>query len=386
MKRDEKRNKHTYKMAQYNYEKAFCDEMCKVNSLKIVSLYQQECFPKNKLIFVRKSRKYLNRKIQYIWYINLPFIKELIYFISACFIILFWNFGCKDEQKKCIFANLHYAPVSLAIVFMGKILGVKKVIAFTDLSLYTYSDEKIGKMPLYKKVLIKPYVRVVNKLQKSYDLYILFSEPMKDVVNKAGKPYLVMEGIYNPDGIVFEKQEKCNAILYAGKLNREVGVQKILDVFNMIDDDSLELWFLGNGDMKDEILEASKINKNIKYLGFRDRKEVFRFLQKAKLLINLRNPDDEYTKYSFPSKTFEYMVSGTPMISTDLEGIPDEYKKYMFMVDYSDEKIVDKIYEILNLDDTFLEEFGKKAREFVLNEKTPCVQVKRVSRFLKSYV
>ena len=57
MKRDEKKNKHTYKMAQYNYEKAFCDEMCKVNSLKIVSLYQQECFPKNSLIFVRKSRK-----------------------------------------------------------------------------------------------------------------------------------------------------------------------------------------------------------------------------------------------------------------------------------------------------------------------------------------
>lgn len=373
-------------MAQYNYEKAFCDEMCKVNSLKIVSLYQQECFSKNKLIFVRKSRKYLNKKIQYIWYINLPFLKELIYFISACFIILFWNFGCKNEQKKCIFANLHYAPVSLAIVFMGKILGVKKVITFTDLSLYTYSDEKIGKMPLYKKILIKPYVRMVNKLQKSYDLYILFSEPMKDVVNKAGKPYLVMEGIYNPDGIVFEKQEKCNSILYAGKLNREVGVQKILDVFNMIDDDTLELWFLGNGDMKDEILEASKINKNIKYLGFRDRKEVFRLLQKAKLLINLRNPDDEYTKYSFPSKTFEYMVSGTPMISTDLEGIPDEYKKYMFMVDYSDEKIVDKIYEILNLDDTFLEEFGKKARKFVLNEKSPCVQVKKINRFLNFYI
>ena len=98
------------------------------------------------------------------------------------------------------------------------------------------------------------------------------------------------------------------------------------------------------------------------------------------------DPDDEYTKYSFPSKTFEYMVSGTPMISTDLEGIPDEYKKYMFMVDYSDEKIVDKIYEILNLDDTFLEEFGKKAREFVLNEKNPCVQVKKINKFLNFYI
>ena len=39
--KDEKENKFPYRMAQYNYEKAFLDEMCKLNNVNIVSLYQQ---------------------------------------------------------------------------------------------------------------------------------------------------------------------------------------------------------------------------------------------------------------------------------------------------------------------------------------------------------
>ena len=56
-------------------------------------------------------------------------------------------------------------------------------------------------------------------------------------------------------------------------------------------------------------------------------------MKEAKLLINLRNPEDKYTKYSFPSKTFEYMVSGTPFFTTKLEGIPSEYYNYLYCID-----------------------------------------------------
>ena len=61
IRKDEKMNKQTYKMAQYNYEKAFCDEMCKINNIKIISLFQQEYFPKRKLFFFRKKHKYMNK-------------------------------------------------------------------------------------------------------------------------------------------------------------------------------------------------------------------------------------------------------------------------------------------------------------------------------------
>ena len=379
---DKKRNKAPYRVAQYNYEKAFCDEMSKRNNLKIVSLYQQEYFPKRKICFFRKKYKYINKQIEYIKYINIPFIKEIFYFVNTIIKILFWNFKTRKIKNRYIFANLHYAPVSLGIVLTGKLLKIKKVIAFTDLSLYTYSEEKIKKMKIYKKMVIKPYLKLINKLQKSYDLYILFSKQMNNIVNPNNKPFLVMEGIYNPEGLNLKKVEKKHAITYAGKLNKEMGIKKILEIFKTIKDEKLELWLLGNGDMVDEIIENTKKDNRIKYLGFKERNEVFKYLKSSKLLINLRNPNDEYTKYSFPSKTFEYMVSGTPIISTKLEGIPEEYYKYIFSVPYNDKLIKEKIEEILKIHKNKLEKLGNDAREFVLKNKSPEKQVQRIENFL----
>lgn len=383
--KDEKENKFPYRMAQYNYEKAFLDEMCKLNNVNIVSLYQQSNFPKKELFFSRAKFRKDNIKIDYVPYINLPFIKETMFFIDTCIKIINWNKKSK-EKSKCIFANIHYAPVSFAIVTMGKILNIKKAITFTDLSLYTYSKDKQKNMAWYKKMIIKPYIELVNKLQKSYNLYILFSKEMKNVVNPQGNPFIVMEGIYNPDKLDFNKTKKEKAIAYAGKLNKEVGVDKILQVFSKMKDKDLELWLLGSGDMEKEIIEAAKKDKRIKFLGFKTRKEVFEYLKKAKVLVNLRNPKLEYTKYSFPSKTFEYMVSGTPFVTTKLEGIPEEYGNYIFFTEYKDEEIIKKIEEILKKDEKDLELLGNKARKFVIENKSAVKQVERINEFLKNNI
>lgn len=383
--KDEKENKFPYRMAQYNYEKAFLDEMCKLNNVNIVSLYQQSNFPKKELFFSRAKYMKDHIKIDYVSYINLPFIKETMFFIDTCVKIIKWNKKSEDNNK-CIFANIHYAPVSLAIVAMGNILNIKKVITFTDLSLYTYSKDKQKNMAWYKKMIIKPYIELVNKLQKSYNLYILFSKEMKNVVNPQGNPFIVMEGIYNPDKLDFNKTKKEKAIAYAGKLNKEVGVDKILQVFSKMKDKDLELWLLGSGDMEKEIIEAAKKDKRIKFLGFKTRKEVFEYLKKAKVLVNLRNPKLEYTKYSFPSKTFEYMVSGTPFVTTKLEGIPEEYGNYIFFTEYKDDAIIKNIEEILQKDEKKMELLGNKAREFVIENKSAVKQVGRINEFLKNNI
>jgi len=44
----------------------------------------------------------------------------------------------------------------------------------------------------------------------------------------------------------------------------------------------------------------------------------------------------------------EYMVSGTPFLTTRLEGIPHEYYKYLYTIDdYSVGSVKQKIEEIL---------------------------------------
>ena len=80
-------------------------------------------------------------------------------------------------------------------------------------------------------------------------------------------------------------------------------------------------------------------------------------MSNADLLVNLRDSRIEYTKLSFPSKMFDYMASGTPVLTTKLDGIPIEYYDYVFSIDsYSSSSIADKIREILKMDEKNINE------------------------------
>lgn len=373
-------------VAQYMFEKALYGELEKNKDLdiEVISIYQTEYFPNDRFLFNRKSIK--KNKFSYLKFINLPYLRELSYFISSCFYIVGWFIKNRKESNKCIYSSCHFPPVSLAIIILGKMLSIKKVVTFTDLSLFTYSKEKIKNMKIYKRILMKPYVSLVNKLQKGYDAYILFSKQMNQIVNLKKNPFLVIEGIYNSDHLNFnERTSKTNSIAHAGTLNREVGIEKILDVFNLIENQDLELWLIGKGDMTEEIIRRSRYDKRIKYLGFMSRDQVFEQLKKANLLINLRNPNDIYTKYSFPSKMFEYMASATPVLTTKIEGIPDEYYSYLYTVDsYNDEDIKNRVTEIFNVEKQERRKLGLLARKYVLDVKNSKEQATKILKFIKS--
>ena len=53
---------------------------------------------------------------------------------------------------------------------------------------------------------------------------------------------------------------------------------------------------------------------------------------KATLLVNPRPTTEEFTIYSFPSKNMEYMASGTPLLTTKLPGMPEEYHQYVLAI------------------------------------------------------
>jgi glycosyltransferase involved in cell wall biosynthesis len=378
-----KSKQQPYFIAQYMYEKALYEELINDECIEIdvVSIFQTDYFPKDKLYFSKKKSA-LNFK--YLSFVNLPFFREVCYFFTACIQIYKWNrLNRSSSTIRYLYSSCHFPPVSAAIIIMSKILSIKTVVTFTDLPLFTYSKERIKKMKIYKRLVINPYLKLIKFLQENYDNYILFSSAMNKVVNPKNKPSLIIEGIYNAIDLDLRNTTKRHAIAHAGTLNKEVGIQKILDVFRLVDDKSLELWLIGKGDMVDEIISQSKADDRIKYLGFLSREVVFTKLKEAKLLVNLRNPDDEYTKYSFPSKMFEYMVSGTAVLSTRLEGIPEEYYEYIYAIDeYDDNQICSHMMNILNEKEMNLNKRGKNAQQFILQKKTSKIQERRIREFL----
>lgn len=314
--------------------------------------------------------------------IRIPIIKYLVYFFITIYITLKWTYKNRRE-KKFIFVGNNFVPVTAALVIFSKLLSLNVCLLLCDLSKDMYSKEKIMRFGTFKKAVIPLYYYIIKIIEKNYDFYIFVAESM-NTINKKNKPYIVIEGIYEKSDLIFGDEIKKNKqdtfkIIYSGSLYKLFGIEKIIDVFNLISDSKFELYLYGAGDAESDILLAQMNNKNIIYGGFINENELFDKLENANLLINLRNPEDEYTKHSFPSKLFEYMASATPVLTTKLEGIPKEYLDYLYVVDSYDSSIIrDKILEISKKNTEDLKEFGQKSKAFILKNKNPEIQVKKI--------
>ena len=214
------------------------------------------------------------------------------------------------------------------------------------------------------------------------DSFVLLTSQMKDRLNVRNRPWMLMEGIYENRKYNFDN-EKSKAILYSGKLDNRFGIKELLFAFMKIDIKDVQLWICGIGSERKIVEECMKKDSRIKYFGFVDQQKVFEMQRKALLLVNPRKPEGEYTKYSFPSKTMEYMASGTPVVMYDLPCIPVSYKPYLILLkDQRGDELKDVLIEWLNKPREYLDLFGNQAKDFILKYKTSEKQIKRFVEFL----
>lgn len=258
--------------------------------------------------------------------------------------------------------------------------SIKTILICPDLSVHMDLN---AKMKPIKRLLKSIENRISKKLLNSVDAYVLFTEQMQDYFAIYNKPYTVVEGVYR-DKYSLDKVDKKRYIMHAGSLHYNTGIEELVSAFEQLEDTSVELWFFGSGAMDEYIQNKAEKNPRIRHMGFVDPKVLFEYEKQALMLVNVRNPKEEYTKYSFPSKTFEYMASGTPFLSTNLLGIPKEYKDYIVLInDYSIEAIKNGLNTIISMSDLERETFGENAKAFVLNKKNKIVQSSKVIDLLK---
>lgn len=228
--------------------------------------------------------------------------------------------------------------------------------------------------------------RIVIDLLAQVDCFVLLSEHMKQRLPVNNKPYVVVEGIYNVnDEICFDKNNNdVKQIMYSGSLSKKYGIINLVNAFSQIKNDNYRLIICGDGDSKDEIIAFSNGDKRINYLGSLDRKEVLKLQRESSLLVNPRTPEGEFTKYSFPSKTMEYLASGIPTLLYKLQGIPEEYYQYCYTIESLDvTELSNRIDEILKKPIEELTDIGNKARNFILEKKNPKVQCEKIINMIK---
>ena len=126
-------------------------------------------------------------------------------------------------------------------------------------------------------------------------------------------------------------------------------------------------------------------DSRIKYLGSVDKDRVTELQHRATLLVNPRHSGVEFTKYSFPSKTMEYLASGTPTVMCKLPAMPADYLDHVFIFDdESIEGYAKKIMEICAMPKENLFAFGQHASKFINEQKNEVIQAAKVMELVKS--
>ena len=218
--------------------------------------------------------------------------------------------------------------------------------------------------------------------------YVLLTEAMNDYLNQKGKPYVILEGhadITMADRIpAMEKKTEPRICFYAGGVSKQYGLSNLVEGFRNANLPNARLHIYGPGDYVKELQQIAAEDQRFFYGGMLLNTEIVKKEQEATLLVNPRPTDEEYVKYSFPSKTMEYMASGTPVLTTVLPGMPKEYHSYVYLLeDETADGITRKLKEVLANSDETLFRKGMEARKFVLEQKNNVIQASKILDMLK---
>lgn len=230
-----------------------------------------------------------------------------------------------------------------------------------------------------------------KRLLRGFDYFVLLADAMGDRLDIPAERRIVVEGIYDPatETSVGAEVRGDNGggpiFLYTGTLAARYGIGDLLDAFAALDRRDAQLWICGDGDSRSWVEAMAANDARVHYFGQVPRAKALALQKSADILVNPRRPDGEFTRYSFPSKTMEYLASGKLTIMHALPAMPPEYGPYILAPSApTAEGLADAIAGAANMPAEQRSIRGAAARAFILAEKTPAAQVSRILALWKS--
>lgn len=364
------------------YQWNICDGLLEHlrNDLEIISVLPVGTYPRRFRQLKLQNHFWIYRgiKVDELGSLNLPFIKQFQRENSCYKKIKNWSNRFSGEQRLIILYSLYLPYLKAVCRALIADPSLRAIIIVTDL------PGKYGVLPdsKVKAALFSATGKIALSYSKYFHGYILLTKEMCIPLDTGNKPYTIIDGITKNYGYEIDSCSACSMvpyILYTGALNKIYGVCNLLDAFELIDNSEAELWICGAGGAADEIQARAENNPKIKFLGFQPKEKILQLQANATVLVNPRTSQGEYTKYSFPSKTIEYMASGTPTVMHRLPGVSKEYEEYIvFARDDSCQSLAEAIQTVLSWPPAQRKAFGKRGQIFVKENKNPYIQAKKL--------
>jgi len=313
-------------------------------------------------------------------FLNIIGVKHISRYFSLKPYVKSWALT-NNGMKKVVIAYAMTSTFTRILRYIKSLNSeIKTCLIVPDLPQYMNLTNKSKVYDVLKKIEIKS----MDLDAKYIDSYVLLTEYMCQALN-ISSPSVVVEGISTN---LFEKispipaEEEIKTVLYSGGLIEKYGILDLVSAFKKLKGDNYRLIICGSGEAEDIIVKESQSDKRIIFKGLLKREEVLQLQKSSTVLINPRPNNEEYTKYSFPSKIMEYMSSGRPVIAYKLDGIPEEYFDYFYPVTESKDGLYNTIREVLSKDKIELNNKGNLAQEFVLTQKNSTKQGEKILKMV----
>lgn len=351
-----------------------------VPHLKIISGWTMTTFPKVRTVFLKRRvfEEFGTKDYVYVGGINLPILNLVSRY-----------FRCRKELKKMLSNDDENIVVIYEVhtPFLLATKALRKRIKHISLIVPDMPQFMSGNQGKLHKILKNIDAKLIKRCLKKVDSYALLSKGMTELLPMENKKWTLMEGIFQNTFTQEQvKKDPHKVIMYTGGIHRRRGTDLLIKAFQLINDSDYRLWIRGDGDdsMKEEIISLSKKDSRIVYFEPMERAELLKMEQQATVMVNPTQPSLDFTNYFFPSKTMEYLASGTPTVMFHLACMPKEYDDYLFYVEEeSPESLRDKLVEVCELPYEERQAFGHRASQFILTQKTPEKQCGKILEIIK---
>lgn len=316
-------------------------------------------------------------------YINIAYIKQLVKFMGLYSEVNAWVQKNRNSNPIMVVYSLEYG-------FLRCIQRIKRLWPDVHVCAVVADLPEYSNLSRNQSRIMRIYNRWKSRrarsLLRNVDSFALLTEQMRNALQLAEhQPHCVVEGIAKEFVPNEEQNTEEFTIVYTGTLHRCFGIETLVNAFRRIKEDGYRLLICGTGDYEKELLAQCREDSRISYLGILSHEETLRLQGKASVLVNPRQNNEEYTKYSFPSKTMEYLASGHPVVAYMLDGIPETYSQYLICPENaSAEALAECLIRICHLPPEERAALGQRGRTFVLEQKNAICQTQKILDMIRS--
>lgn len=305
-------------------------------------------------------------------------------FLSLSIFFYLWKNVKKGEK---VFMVTNPAPLILLVSILKRFKKIELIILVHDV--FPENTIPAGIIKSEKSVLYRVLRSIFDKAYSKADLLITLGRDMQKVIeakirkyNRRSKIEIIenwgdTEGIYPllKEDVFNEDSSLKDRIIfqYAGNLGRVQGLIELLHIIKKVKNDRLAFHFVGEGAVKDTMIEYVKENQltNVFFDGAYSREEQLQVLNKADVSFVSLAP--KMFGLGVPSKTYNILAAGKPVLYVGEKNseidllLRDENIGYSFQ-HFEEQKILDFFNSFDETSVQELEIMKQKARK-VAEEK-----------------